>query len=153
MKRHPALILFLSLSLLFSMTEIYNVTLLGFTVLTNAEKAAHFCTCKGCSHDQNDMSEEHSMQDEMHGMDRSGQNEGPSHCATNDAETGKPAICACNTSPEKEIPNLYNSLDKVALLSPAKTNRLSKKERGLFTYQNRDEYSLSKDIFHPPKTA
>lgn len=153
MTRHPALILLLSLTLLFSMTEIYKITVLGFTVFTNAEKASHFCTCTGCSHSHDSMSEKDNMQNKMQSMDHSEDDEESSHCAVGSSETGKPAVCGCNTSPEKEIPMLYSSLDKVALLTPVKKNQPSEKERTLFTYQSRDEYSLSKDIFHPPKTV
>jgi|GEM_PF-1198220 len=153
MTRHPAFLILLSLTLLFSMTEIYKVTVLGFTVLTDVDKAAHFCTCSGCSHTHGDMPKTDAAQDAMHGDDPQMKDEEPSHCATNSAENGKPAVCACNASPEKEIPNLYNTLDKVALLIPVKTNSPSEKERGFFVYQNRNEYSLSKDIFHPPKRA
>lgn len=153
MNRHPAFIMLLSLTLLFSMTEIYKVTVLGFTVFTDADKAAHFCTCSGCSHSHDSMSKTEKMPESKHSMDHQVKNENPSHCAVNGSDTEKPAVCACKTSPEKEIPILYNSLDKVALLTPVSTDNPSEKERGLFIYQNRDKYSFSKDIFHPPKTA
>ena len=153
MVKNPVLIFILSLSLLFSMTEIYKVTMLGFTVLTDADKAAHFCTCTGCSHSHNSL--QHSETDDMssHGMDQH-ENEDKSeasHCTMNTSDTGKTAVCACNSSPEKEFPVLYNSLDKVALLATFKTIHPSEKENALLIHQDRGEKSLSKDVFHPPK--
>jgi len=155
MVKNPALIFILSLSLLFSMTEIYKVTLLGFTVLTDSDKAAHFCTCTGCSHSQDNMQKNNDTGMDEHGLMQHQQNDNSqaAHCAMNGTEAGEAAYCACKTSPEKESPILFNSLDKVALLTPVKTNRPSEKKRVLSVYQNRDEKSLSKDVFHPPKRA
>ena len=153
MNRNPALVFILSISLLFSMTEIYKVTMLGFTVLTDADKAAQFCTCTGCSHSHNGMSKNEDQNMAGHGMDQHQQcdKEGPSHCSTNGKHSGSASVCACKTDTDRETPILYNSLDKVALLIPVKNNRPSEKERVLHTYQKRNETSLSKDIFHPPK--
>lgn len=154
MNKSPALIFILSLTLLLSMTEIYKVTLLGFTVLTDAEKAAHFCTCTGCSHtrDMTVQGEDMMNSDDMNNDNRQEENE-PSHCSTNKSDPGDAAVCACKASPEKERPILYNSLDKVALLSSVKAIHPSENERVLLIYQNRNEDSLSKEIFHPPKQA
>jgi hypothetical protein len=153
MNKNPALVVILSLSLLFSMTEIYKVTMLGFTVLADSDKAAHFCTCTGCSHSHDKMPSNEADDMSSHGMDQHKHQEKnqPSHCSMNTSDTGKAAVCACNTSPEKELPVLYNSLDKVALLATMKTIHPSEKERVLLPYRDRDENSLSKDVFHPPK--
>lgn len=154
MDRHPALVVILSITLLFSMTEIYKVTMLGFTVLTNVEKAAHFCTCTGCSHgkDMSNHSDGNMASHEMDQKEQQGSSQ-PSHCSTNSSDSGKAAVCACKTSSDQERPAPYKSLDKVALLVSAKTIRPSEKERDLIIYHNRDEESHVKEIFHPPKQA
>lgn len=153
MNRHPAFILLLSLTLLFSMTEIYKVTMLGFTVLTDVEKASRFCTCTGCSHSHDDSSVNEHDQNKMQEMDHTGHKEKPSHCSMNSSDTGKPSVCSCSTSPDKEIPILYNSLDKAALLTPVRTNHPLEKESRFLILQKNNTISLSKDIFHPPKRA
>jgi hypothetical protein len=153
MNKSPALVVILSLSLLFSMTEIYKVTMLGFTVLADSDKAAHFCTCAGCSHSHESMPGSKADDMSSHGMNQhEHQDENqPSHCKMNTSDNGQAAFCACSTSSEKELPVLYNSLDKVALLAAIKTVQPSEKERVLLPYQDKDENSLSKDVFHPPK--
>jgi len=153
MVKNPALVFILSISLLFSMTEIYKVTMLGFTVLTDADKAAQFCTCTGCSHSHDGMSKNEDQNMAGHGMDQHENNNSkqPSHCAMSGEHSGSASVCACKTNTEKKTPILYNSLDKVALLTPVKTNKPSEKERVLHTYQKKNETSVSKDIFHPPK--
>jgi len=155
MTKNPALIFILIVALLFSMTEIYKVTMLGFTVLADAEKAAHFCTCVGCSHDQGMPNHHDDGNMASHGMNHHNQEESnqPAHCSTNSSDSGNSAYCACQSSPEKETPILINSLDKVALLTPVKTKRPSEKKREFYIYQNSHEQTLSKDVFHPPKRA
>ena len=118
MVKNSALVFILSISLLFSMTEIYKVTMLGFTVLTDADKAAQFCTCTGCSHSHDGMSKNEDQNMAGHGIDQHQQSdkEEPSHCSTKVKHSGSASVCACKTNTEKKTPILYNSLDKVALL-------------------------------------
>lgn len=127
--------------------------MLGLTVIADSNKAAHLCTCVGCSHSHESMANSNADDVSSHGMDQhEHQDENqPSHCNMNASDNGQAAFCACSTSSEKELPVLYNSLDKVALLAAIKTVHPSEKERTLLPRHDRDEKSLSKDVFHPPK--
>jgi hypothetical protein len=136
------------LSILFSMTEISKVAVLGYTMFTDGEKAAHFCTCMGCSH-STDTDKESCMVDmgSNHSQDEESE---PMHCNMTQSANGT-SICGCDSSPTGEKQILFNTLDKTGLL--AGFHYSSKEIKKSIEYLNRVEHpvSVQQDIFHPPR--
>jgi hypothetical protein len=136
------------LSLLFSMTEISKVAVLGYTMFTDGEKAAQFCTCMGCSHSTEN--EKESCMVDM-GSDNSHEEESePMHCNMTQSANGS-SVCGCDNSPSGEKQILFNTLDKTALL--AVFHYSSREIEKSIEHLNREEHpvSVQRDIFHPPR--
>lgn len=148
--KHTIGSIFLVLTLLFSMTEISKVALLGYTLFTDGEKAAHFCTCMGCSHSDDGEAEYCDMQMNKDSESSHGSEDEPDHCDMNSTASGE-SVCGCDSEPSGEMHILFNTLDKTALLAFSKDIfRISDKR--FFNFLKHSDLSYyQKDIFHPPK--
>lgn len=143
-------------SLLLSMTEINKVFLLGFTVLHNNEKAAHFCTCSGCNHGEGENEKTSMCSTNMiagHTGNHSDQ-DAAEHCSVDrsgDETSDKVMICGCDSNQDQNLPVLYNTLDKVALLFPSHFLIPADQENAIFTRPKAHQFIFQKEIFHPPR--
>jgi len=135
-------------SLMLSMTEISNVAVLGYSLMMDAEKAANFCTCLGCSHSSESESEfcTVNMDNKMtHEDDRE-----PVHCDITPTAGGS-SVCGCDTSPANQIQVVFNTIDKTALL-PALQYSEAELKRPLFKpFDVEKPTHIQRDIFRPPK--
>jgi len=142
--------IFVILILLFSMTEISKVALVGYTLLTDGEKAAHLCTCLGCSHtDKSDDEASHCSMD-MADTDTHSAEEKPKHCDMSQTADGA-SVCGCSTTPSGELHILFNTLDKTALLANLQYSQKEVKKSFLRLTHFESPVSIQRDIFHPPR--
>jgi hypothetical protein len=142
--------IFIIFTLLFSMTEISKVALMGYTLFTDGEKAAHFCTCLGCSHDTN--SSDESSHCSMDMADRNTHKKGgePKHCDTSQTADGA-SICGCSSTPSGNLHILFNTIDKTALLANPQYVQKELKRTFLTLTNFESPISIQRDIFHPPR--
>ncbi len=136
-------------TLLLSMTETGKVVMLGYTVFTDFEKATHFCTCNGCSH-QSGNETEFCVMEAGKGETDTGKTE-PQHCDMSRTSADS-SICSCDTAPAANMHILFNTLDKTALLA---TLRISTEVNSISTFRSRrpeKPVHIIRDIFHPPRT-
>jgi len=142
--------IFIIFTLLFSMTEISKVALMGYTLFTDGEKAAHFCTCLGCSHDTN--SSDESSHCSMDMADRNTHKKGgePKHCDTSQTADGA-SICGCSSTPSANQQILFNTLDKTALMAILQYPQKDFKITVLRLTKFENPISIQRDIFHPPR--
>jgi len=136
------------ISLLFSVTEISNVAVLGYSLMTNGDKASGFCTCIGCSHGAESDTQHCSidMDDEV----PENHHEEKTHCEIPLENSGS-SVCGCNASPTDQVHIFYNTIDKIALL-PTLQFSVADLKRSFFkpfTVQKTDH--IHHDIFRPPK--
>lgn len=141
--------IFVIITLLFSMTEISKVALMGYTLFTDGEKAALFCTCMGCSHDTD--SEKESCSTDMSDDSSHSEKSEPMHCNMTSTASGE-SVCGCEKDSSGEMHILFNTLDKTALL--AEFQYKSREFNRTSFRQNRveDPVSVQRDIFHPPRS-
>lgn len=142
--------IFVILTLLLSMTEISSVALMGYTLFTDGEKAAHFCTCIGCSHgDSSDDKTSHCSID-MADTSSHETEEETMHCDMTQTANGA-SICSCSASESSVQHILFNTHDKTALLANLQYSQSKFKKTVLnFIYSENPE-SIQRDIFHPPR--
>lgn len=140
--------------LLMSMADISKVVLLGYTLITDSDKAAQFCTCPGCNHHSNRT--QNGEKNEMctisfEDNDNATSNNSPAGCCPSDkSETAN--ICQCGH--DKNTPSpiaLYNSIDKTALFSTIVFKPFSQDSKFRFSFQNQNLTHYLSDIFHPPR--
>lgn len=142
--------IFLIFTLLFSMTEISKVTLMGYTLLTDGEKAAHFCTCLGCSHGSPSDGEASHCSMNKAEMDTHNNEEKPKHCNMSQTADGA-SVCGCNSTPSGNLHVLFNTLDKTALLANFQFSLKESKKTFIRLTHFESPESVQRDIFHPPK--
>lgn len=147
----------IGLSLLFSMTEISKVALMGYTLFTDGEKAAHFCTCLGCSNGTDSDTEHCAINMEKsadtessHDDNKHGDEEKAAHCSMNSTASGE-SVCGCDKESSGEMHILFNTLDKTALLANSEGAEQTYDKRYFKYYHQADLSYYQKDIFHPPK--
>lgn len=143
------------------MSDFNKVAMLGYTLLTDSQKAAHFCTCTGCNHD----SEQHPSKEnskkkpamcittmESTAIQETEVSDNISSCCTTTSETSEAKICQCNQDklPSGEIA-LINTIDKTALLRPMILINFTSESILKFIYTQRNTNPLLKEIFRPPQ--
>jgi hypothetical protein len=143
-------ILFINILLLLSMTEMSKVAMLGYTLFSDGDKAAMFCTCIGCSHNAASQDRVQSCSIDMDGAGHD--DKAPSHCSINASGDDAPSICACGAEPGGEHHILLNSLDKIALLFPSEQSAPGFDSREYFHVKLGLPDTFTPDIFHPPRS-
>ncbi|WP_069131689.1 hypothetical protein [Rhodohalobacter halophilus] len=150
--------IFLTLTLLFSMTEISKVAIVGYSLFTDGEKVAHFCTCIGCSHDTNSGTEHCAIDMEMdkshdssHSAEKHGSEEKPAHCDMTQTASGE-SVCGCQKGAPGQMHILFNTLDKTALLAESGNAKLIFDKRFFKQLHQSNLSFFQKDIFHPPQS-
>lgn len=142
--------IFLIFTLLFSVTEISKVTLMGYSLLTDGEKAAHFCTCFGCSHGTGSDDEASHCSMDMADVDTQNTEQEPKHCDMSKTADGA-SVCGCNSTPSGNLHILFNTLDKTALLANHQFSQKEFKRTVLTLTRFESPVSIQRDIFHPPR--
>lgn len=142
--------IFVIFTLLFSMTEISKVALMGYTLFTDGEKAAHFCTCFGCSHGAPSDDEASHCSMDMADMDTKDNDEEPKHCDMSQTSDGA-SVCGCSSTPSGNLHILFNTLDKTALLANLPFSKKVFKKTVLRLTNFENPVSIQRDIFHPPR--
>jgi len=138
------------LTLLFSMTEISKVALMGYTLFTDGDKAAHFCTCFGCSHGNSSNEESSHCSMDMADMGTHDTEVEPNHCDMSQTADGA-SICGCNSTPSGNQQILFNTLDKTALMANLQHSQNEFKKTVLRLTNFESPVSIQRDIFHPPR--
>ncbi len=142
--------IFVIFTLLFSMTEISNVAIMGYTLFTDGEKAAHFCTCIGCSHDSSSDSDMAHCSMDMGDMDTQAEDNKPKHCDMSQTASGE-SVCGCEKSTPGQLHILFNTLDKTALLANYIYSQIEFRKTVYNLTQPGNPESIQRDIFHPPR--
>lgn len=135
--------------------------MLGYTLLVDSQKAAHFCTCTGCNHDsEQHSSRENSMEEpamcittmESTAIQETEVSDNNTSCCTTTSETSEAKICQCNQDklPSGEIA-LINTIDKTALFRPIKLINFTSESILKFIYTPRNTSPFFKEIFRPPQ--
>lgn len=132
------------ISLLFSMTELSNVAVLGYSLMTDGEKASNFCTCISCTH--NTVSDTEHCDVDM-GQE---ENQEPKHCNMPHENSGS-TVCGCNASAADQIQILFNTLDKTALLPSLQYSAADLKRSIFKPFSVKKATRIQRDIFRPPK--
>ena len=148
--KHTISSIFVIFTLLFSMTEISKVTLMGYTLLTDGEKAAHFCTCMGCSHGASSDDQASHCSMDMADMSTQETDEEPKHCDMSKTAEGA-SICGCSSAASGNLHILFNTLDKTALLANLQYSQKELKRTFLKLTNFESPISIQRDIFHPPR--
>lgn len=151
----------LTVLLLMSMSDINRVALLGYTVLTDSQKAAHFCTCSGCNHHSDQETARHNNENEpemclikkdstTHKMPAE-KSDDTSCCSSSDELTDV-SICQCShdATPVNSIA-VFNTIDKTALFSTTKLSEYKLKGQSRFSYIVHKTIPFFREIFHPPR--
>ena len=147
--------------LLMSMSDINKVVLLGYTLVTDSQKAAHFCTCTGCDQHSGDNHDDQANSDEpamcMTTPDQSADQDkvlpgSNDSCCSSDGEGSKVNICQCghDKPPAGDIA-LINTIDKTALFTPVKLINFASVRGSEFIYIPQQPLSYFKEIFRPPQ--
>lgn len=142
--------IFVMFTLLLSMTEVSKVTLMGYTLLTDSEKAAHLCACMNCSHG-NDSETEHcstNMGDSEHAEGEGGDK--AMHCSISQPESSM-SYCGCNSSPINQVNIFFNTLDKTALLATLAYSVKEIEQTFFREYRAEEPVHINREIFHPPR--
>lgn len=142
--------IFVIFTLLLSMTEISNVAIMGYTLFTDGEKAAHFCTCIGCSHGTSSDSEMAHCSMEMADMDTRDEDNEPKHCDISQTASGE-SVCSCEKSSPGQLHILFNTLDKTALLANLIYSQREFKKTVFNLTNPGNPETIQRDIFHPPR--
>ncbi len=156
--------------LLMSMSDINKVVLLGYTVMTDSQKASHFCTCTGCNHHSDHHGNEDEDDDiaemciiemnpsahvpEKDPVDQKADVTEPGCCSSTNPDTEQTgiSICQCNhdTIPSGSIA-IFNTIDKTALFPSAVIRDFRKSSQSRFSFVAGIPIPFLKEIFHPPK--
>lgn len=151
----------LTILLLMSMSDFNRVVLLGYTVLTDSQKAAHFCTCSGCNHQSDQETTNHKSENEpeicliLNGSTKhqmSTKKSDDKSCCSSSNKLNDVSICQCshNTSPVNSIA-VFNTIDKTALFSTTKWTENQLKGISQFFYIVHKTIPFFREIFHPPR--
>lgn len=135
----------LAILMLLSVTEISKVMMLGYVLVTDFQKASHFCTCIDCcsSTPQNVEANMCVIDFGDHSQQQSDQKE---------SHKEKPAVCSCSADTASQSPiAMINTLDKDAMLNPSDNLLPNQKSKPLFLNLEQVQEPDLDDIFHPPK--
>ena len=138
--------------------------MLGYTVMTDSQKAAHFCTCTGCNHhsDQKSADETDFCTVEMittaqkQNEDQEPEQAQSDGCCSSSSPASKEQsginICQCNhdTTPSDSIA-IFNTIDKTALFPSMIIRDLRLSSQSRFSFIEGISIPFLKEIFHPPK--
>ena len=131
--------------MLLSVSEISKVAMLGYVLVTDFQKASHFCTCIDCCSTTAEDDEPNMCIVDFGDSQKNATTE-------QNSQRDKPSVCSCSADTAAQSPvAMINTLDKAAMLNPALYLLPNRTGSEIFI-KNSDTIDPDLDnIFHPPK--